>query len=116
MLLLYYVHEHLAIVKNRWYTEIQTGQNRHSLNNCFGLCDILINYDGDNMKKKLFGNNIAVSCVYCEHSKTEGESQYCTKNKSLKNGKCSKFKYNPIMREPKGMAPLKSFSKEDFEL
>ena len=68
------------------------------------------------MKKKLFGNDIVPSCVYCEYSKKEGGAQYCTKNKTLINGKCKKFKYNPIMREPKGMAPLKSFSKEDFEL
>ena len=68
------------------------------------------------MKKRLFGNTIAPSCAYCEHSGKEGDSQYCTVNKTLKNGKCRKFKYNPIMREPKGMAPLKSFSKEDFSL
>ncbi|MBQ3265545.1 MAG: hypothetical protein IJH07_07185 [Ruminococcus sp.] len=68
------------------------------------------------MKKQLFGNSIAPSCVYCEHSKTEGSSQFCTVHKALKNGKCKKFKYNPIMREPKGMAPLKSYQKEDFSL
>ncbi|WP_407386425.1 hypothetical protein [Ruminococcus sp.] len=68
------------------------------------------------MKKQLFGNSIAQSCVYCEHSATEGSSQLCTVHKTLKNGKCKKFKYNPIMREPKGMAPLKSFSKDDFSL
>ena len=68
------------------------------------------------MKKQLFGKNIVPSCVYCEHSKNEGESQFCTITKQLKNGKCKKFKYNPIMREPKGMAPLKSFDKEDFSL
>ena len=69
-----------------------------------------------NMKKQLFGKNIVPSCVYCEYSKNEGESQFCTANKQKKNGKCKKFKYNPIMREPKGMAPLKSFDKEDFTL
>lgn len=69
-----------------------------------------------NMKKQLFGKNIVPSCVYCEYSKNEGESQFCTANKQLKNGKCKKFNYNPIMREPKGMAPLKSFDKEDFTL
>ena len=68
------------------------------------------------MKKQLFGKNIVPSCVYCEYSKNEGESQFCTVNKQLKNGKCKKFKYNPIMREPKGMAPLKTFDKEDFSL
>lgn len=68
------------------------------------------------MKKKLFGNNIVPSCAYCEHSVSEGSAQFCKAHKTLKNGKCKKFKYNPIMREPKGMAPLKNFSKEDFTL
>ena len=68
------------------------------------------------MKKQLFGNHIVPSCAYCENSKTEGSSQFCLVHKTLKNGKCKKFKYNPIMREPKGMAPLKSFSKEEFTL
>lgn len=68
------------------------------------------------MKKQLFGNNIVPSCVYCEHSRTEGSSQFCSVNRSLVNGKCKKFRYNPIMREPKGTAPLKTFSKKDFEL
>lgn len=68
------------------------------------------------MKKQLFGNNIVPSCLYCEHSENEGDSQFCTVNRKLKNGKCKKYKYNPIMREPKGMAPLKSFDKEDFML
>lgn len=68
------------------------------------------------MKKKLFGNDIVPSCVYCSNSGTQGDSQYCKVNRTLKNGKCRKFCYNPIMREPGGMAPLKSFSKEDFTL
>ncbi|GEM_PF-33661 len=72
--------------------------------------------NGDTMKKQLFGNSIVPSCVYCEHSVMEGNAQICTVHKTLKNGKCRKFKYNPIMREPKGMAPLKSYSKEDFAL
>lgn len=68
------------------------------------------------MKQQIFGNNIVPSCIYCEHSKTEGDSQFCTVNKQLQNGKCKKFKYNPIMREPKGMAPLKEFDREEFTL
>ena len=68
------------------------------------------------MKKQLFGTEIVPSCIYCEHSKSEGNSQYCDAHKTLKNGKCRKFKYNPIMREPKGTAPLKTFNKEDFTL
>ena len=68
------------------------------------------------MKKQLFNPDIVPSCTYCEFSKTEGGAQYCTAHRSLKNGKCRKFKYNPIMREPKGMAPLRTYNKEDFAL
>ena len=68
------------------------------------------------MKKQLFGKHIVPSCTYCSHSKKEGEMQFCDARKVLKNGKCRKFDYNPIMREPKGMAPLKTYSKEDFSL
>ncbi len=68
------------------------------------------------MKKQLFCATIVPSCAYCEHSKTEGSTQYCDAHKILKNGKCRKFKYNPIMREPKGMAPLRTYNKEDFAL
>lgn len=68
------------------------------------------------MKKKVFGNNIVPSCTYCEFSRTEGEKQYCTKNSTLRNGKCRKFCYNPIMRMPHTMAPLQQFEQESFTI
>ena len=64
--------------------------------------------------KRLFGNNIVPSCSYCEYSKTEGNQQYCIKNKAIKNGTCRKFKYNPIMRTPHSMAPLKQYEPDNF--
>ena len=66
-------------------------------------------------KKKLFGNNIVPSCSYCSHSKHEGATQYCDANRTLKNGKCKKFNYNPIMRSPYGMAPLPKYDKKEFQ-
>ncbi|MBQ3418064.1 MAG: hypothetical protein IJH32_09580 [Ruminococcus sp.] len=66
--------------------------------------------------KKVFGNNIVPSCSYCEFSQTEGEKQYCTKNGTLRNGKCRKFRYNPIMRTPHTMAPLQQFDQESFTI
>lgn len=72
--------------------------------------------NGGNMKKKLFGNNIVPSCTYCAHSKNEGKTQFCDANRVLKNGKCRKFDYNPVMRMPKGMANLPKFDKDDFVL
>lgn len=68
------------------------------------------------MKKKLFGNNIYPSCVYCAFSHMQGETQYCSKNRTLKNGKCKKFSYNPIMRTPHGTAALQTFEAEEFRV
>ncbi|MBQ4128418.1 MAG: hypothetical protein IJD68_01440 [Ruminococcus sp.] len=65
-------------------------------------------------KVKLFGNNIEVSCDYCSHSKIVNDHQFCTVNRVLKKGKCKKFLYNPIMREPKRQKNLQKFSADDF--
>ncbi|MBQ9516431.1 MAG: hypothetical protein IJR57_10025 [Ruminococcus sp.] len=68
------------------------------------------------MKKPLFGKNIVPSCTYCSYSKTEGNTQFCSAHKVLKNGKCRKFDYNPIMRVPRGAPKLPSFNNEDFSI
>lgn len=68
------------------------------------------------MKKQLFGKNIVPSCTYCAHSKTEGSTQFCDAHKVLKNGKCRKFSYNPIMRTPRGAVKLPSFKNDDFAI
>lgn len=68
------------------------------------------------MKKQIFGNHIVPSCTYCSHSKSEGSSQFCDIHRILRNGKCRKFSYNPIMRAPRGAAALPSFEKKDFSL
>lgn len=69
------------------------------------------------MKKiKLFGKNIAVNCDYCNHSKIHEDTQFCTINKAMKNGKCRKFVYNPTMRIPKLENNIQKFTEEDFKL
>lgn len=68
------------------------------------------------MKKKLFGNYIETSCAYCEHSKINGNLQICTLNRTIKNGQCKKFKYNPVMRVPLTSKALPKFNKEDFSI
>lgn len=69
------------------------------------------------MKKvKLFGNNIELSCDYCAHSQINNGTQFCTKNKVLKNGKCKKYEYNPTMRVPKKQNTLPKYKPEDFAL
>ncbi len=67
-------------------------------------------------KRKLFGNNIEINCSYCQHSKIQNGCQFCVVNKTLKNGKCRKFIYNPIMRVPKQAVKLQKYYEEDFLL
>ncbi len=68
------------------------------------------------MKRKLFGNNITPNCAYCDNFSDEADKRGCTKNKEIKNGKCKKFDYNPILRTPKSEVKMMQFSKEDFEI
>lgn len=65
------------------------------------------------MSKELFGNNISPDCAYCDRFDSETG---CKAGKSIKNGRCRKFTYNPTLRKPKGEAALRQFSKEDFEI
>jgi len=69
------------------------------------------------VKSKLFGNNIAVSCLYCENCivNSDGE-QICVKNKIITNGKCRRFSYNPLLRKPFRPPVLPKFDPEDFQL
>ena len=68
------------------------------------------------MKYKLFGANIKPDCRYCDNFINEANNYRCIKNKTIKNGKCRKFSYNPILRTPKSEARMMQFRKEDFEL
>lgn len=67
------------------------------------------------MKRKLFGNNIEVNCSYCRNFIND-DGNYCNKNREIKNGKCRKFDYNPLLRVPKSEPVMMQFTKEDFEL
>lgn len=68
-------------------------------------------------KKKLFGNNISVSCDYCTNCVVEGNTNFCRYKKSINaKGKCSKFKYDPIMRKVASTPALEKFKAEDFTL
>ena len=64
---------------------------------------------------KLFGNNIEIKCEYCANSADAPSGYICTLRKSIKNGKCRKFKYNPTLRVPKSTEALPEFKKEDFK-
>lgn len=67
-------------------------------------------------KKKLFGAGIEVNCEYCQNSVGGAEEIKCAVGKSIKNGKCRKFEYNPTLRIPKPKMEMPVFTPEDFKL
>ncbi len=70
-------------------------------------------------KKSLFGGGIEPSCTYCRlNSGKPGGDPFCTLGLNRKDGKCKKYQYDPLMREPRSAPPLRenSYSEDDFKL
>ncbi len=74
---------------------------------------------GRKRKKALFGNDVELDCRYCRHNGAkQGDPPLCTLRLSVKDGKCKKFEYDPLLREPRS-APLlrgERYSEDDFKL
>lgn len=74
---------------------------------------------GKKRKKPLFGANIEPDCGYCRHNGAKSdETPLCTLRLSPKNGRCKKYEYDPLRREPRTAPPLRTdrYSEEDFKL
>lgn len=70
-------------------------------------------------KKPLFGADIEPECGYCRRNGAkQGDSPFCTLGLTPKNGKCKKYEYDPLRREPRPAPPLRAdrYSEEDFKL
>lgn len=68
-------------------------------------------------RKKLFGENISPSCDYCLYwGKSNSGKSVCTAGCSAQDGKCGKYSYDPLKREPKPAPSIPEFSAEDFKL
>ncbi|HIR03591.1 MAG TPA: hypothetical protein IAD34_05915 [Candidatus Scatovicinus merdipullorum] len=66
---------------------------------------------------RLFGNHIDPNCTYCDHCIFEQDQvQICRVKREIKNGKCRRFQYNPLLRVPKQMPALPKYDPKDFEL
>ncbi len=67
-----------------------------------------------------FGKNIEESCAYCMFNASGSADEaevICTVNGQIKNGKCRKYRYNPLMRAPRRKIEVRSdFSEEDFKI
>lgn len=71
------------------------------------------------MVKKLFGNNIAPSCSYCQKAKPSVRHgvMLCSKKGIVPpDFSCKNFVYDPLKRVPHGRAKPMQFSPEDFAL
>lgn len=69
------------------------------------------------MKVTLFDKDITPYCTYCEHFTQGGENRVaiCAKHGTLEEFEpCKSFLYAPLKRTPTAMAPLPTYSKEDF--
>lgn len=68
-------------------------------------------------KKKLFGSQIEIDCSYCSNNTGEEEEPVCARGLTRKeDGSCRRFSYNPLMRTPRALPPLREYDSEDFEL
>ena len=66
---------------------------------------------------KLFNKKIRPSCNYCVYCNIDDSSVHiCTLNKTMGDYGCKKFKYDPLMREPRKDVEVESLNPEDFVL
>lgn len=74
---------------------------------------------GKKRKKALFGTSIEPDCKYCRsNGAPQGDEPLCMLKLAPKDGKCKKYCYDPLRREPRQAPPLRSesFTEEDFKL
>ncbi len=74
---------------------------------------------GRKRKKGLFGSTVAQDCAHCRHNGgRQGEKPLCTLRLEPENGKCKKYAYDPLRREPRRAPtlPREDYSEADFKL
>ena len=68
------------------------------------------------MKYKLFGKNIAPDCSYCMNAVFENGRTRCQKSKTVTDGKCRAFSYDPLLRVPVSISLSGNVTADDFKL
>ena len=71
------------------------------------------------MKKQVLGAGVDPKCRYCRFGTlvTDGNTVLCVKKGVRdKDASCSKYRYDPLKREPRRPAALPSFADNDFTL
>lgn len=65
----------------------------------------------------LFGQGIPPSCEYCDYNLSPSGPPVCRLGLKLsEEGKCRRYRYDPISREPKNLPPLPEHDPEEFKL
>lgn len=71
------------------------------------------------MNKQLLGGGVDPKCLYCQFGTPVADSDtvLCVKKGVRdKDEKCSKYRYDPLKREPRRPAAMPTFSESDFSL
>lgn len=74
------------------------------------------------MRKKkpdtpLFGSAVPPSCDYCDNNLCPSGPAACRFGLKLsEEGKCKRYRYDPMLREPKIMPPLPEHDPDEFKL
>ena len=74
---------------------------------------------GETEMQRQVKSEIAPKCEYCAHARPspDGETVLCRyKGVVEKDGKCRKYKYDILKRQPRHKPKLQEFSEEDFTL
>ena len=68
-------------------------------------------------RKKLFGNNIAPRCEYCQFASKDNDGNFVCQHGTLSvDTPCKRYVYDPLKREPKSAPTLPKFTADDFKL
>lgn len=66
---------------------------------------------------RYFNKDIRPNCEYCANCQIDDKQIYiCTLNRSIKDEKCPKFVYDPLMRVPDAMPEMPKFEEDDFKI
>lgn len=69
------------------------------------------------MARKLFGESIKPACRYCLYCEADGNGYVCDKKGNVSaSGKCIRFKYDPLSREPELPPVPAEHSPDEFKL
>lgn len=65
----------------------------------------------------LFGASVPPNCLYCENNLVGKDPAVCRFGlEPPQKGTCKRYRYNPMLRQPKAQPPLPEFDPDEFKL